>query len=37
MVMGGDSRPRGHGFESRHHILDGYFFTFIGVEIVMLV
>ena len=23
MVMGGDLRSEGHGFESRHHILDG--------------
>ena len=27
VVMGGDSRFKGHGFESRHHILDGHFFT----------
>ena len=23
VVMGDDSRSRGHGFESQHHILDG--------------
>ena len=26
MVMGGDSRSEGRGFESRHHILDGHDF-----------
>ena len=25
MVMGGDSRFKGRGFESHHHILDGHF------------
>ena len=25
MVMGGDSRCKGNGFESRHHIVDGHF------------
>ena len=29
MVMGRDSHSEGHGFESRHHILDGHFFTYI--------
>ena len=29
MVMGGDSRYKGRGFESRHHLLDGHFFTLI--------
>ena len=29
MVMGDDSCSRGRGFESRRHILDGHFFTFI--------
>ena len=24
VVMGEDSRSKGHGFESRHHILDGH-------------
>ena len=24
MIMGGDSRSKGHGFESRCHILDGH-------------
>ena len=27
VVLGGDSRPRGYGFESQHRILDGHFFT----------
>ena len=27
MVMGRDSRTEGRGFESRHRILDGHFFT----------
>ena len=29
MVMGDDSCSKGCGFESRRHILDGHFFTFI--------
>ena len=29
MVVGGDSSSDGRGFESHHHILDGYFFTLI--------
>ena len=29
VVMGGDSRPKGRGFESQYWILDGHFFTFI--------
>ena len=29
VVMGGESRPRGRDFESKHWILDGSFFTFI--------
>ena len=29
MVMGRDSHSKGHGFESRHRILDGHFFTYI--------
>ena len=29
VVMGGDSRSEVCGFESRHHILDGHFFTYI--------
>ena len=29
MVMGRDSRSEGRGFESRHCILDGHFFTYI--------
>ena len=28
MVMGGDSRSKGCGFESRHRILNGHFFTY---------
>ena len=27
--MGRDSHSKGRGFESRHHILDGHFFTYI--------
>ena len=29
VVMGGYSRSEGCGFESRHRILDGHFFTYI--------
>ena len=29
LVMGGDSCSKGHGFESRHRILDGHVFTYI--------
>ena len=29
VVMGRDSRSKGHGFESRHRILDGHFFKYI--------
>ena len=29
MVMGDNSCLKGRGFESQHHILDGYFFTLI--------
>ena len=29
VVMGGDSRSKGRGFESRRRILDGHFFTLI--------
>ena len=32
VVMGRDSRSCGRGFESRHHILDGHFFTYICCE-----
>ena len=28
VVMGRDSHTEGRGFESRHHILDGHFFTY---------
>ena len=31
VVMGDDSCLRGHGFESRHRILDGHFFTFFHI------
>ena len=31
VVMGRDSRPKGHGFESEHRILDGHFFTYLFV------
>ena len=37
VVMGGDSCPEGHGFESLHCILDGHFFTYICSKIVMFV
>ena len=29
VLMGRDSRSKGHGFKSRHRILDGHFFTYI--------
>ena len=29
VVMGRNSHSKGHGFESRHRILDGHFFTYI--------
>ena len=29
MVMGRNSRSEGRGFESRHRVLDGHFFTYI--------
>ena len=28
VVMGGNSGSEGRGFESHHHKLDGYFFTY---------
>ena len=37
VVMGIDSRSIGHGFESRHRILDGHFSHIIVVKIVMFV
>ena len=37
VVMGGDSRPRGRGFESWYPILDGHYFTYIVVKIVVSV
>ena len=33
MVTGGDSCSEGHGFKSRHCILDGHFFTNICCKI----
>ena len=33
MVMGGDSRSKGRGFESQHHILDGHFSHIFVVKI----
>ena len=35
MVMGGDSRCKGRGFESRHHILDGHSSHIFVIKIVM--
>ena len=29
VVMGGDSRPEGRGFESKHHTLNRHFFAYI--------
>ena len=37
VVMGGDSCSEGHGFESQHHILDGYFSHLFVVKFVMIV
>ena len=37
MVMGGGSCSKGHGFESQHRILDGYFSHLFVVNIVMFV
>ena len=31
--MGGDSRSEGHGFESRHRIMDGHFSHIFVVKI----
>ena len=36
VVMGGDSRSEGRGFESQCHILDGDFFTLICCKIVLM-
>ena len=36
MVMGGDSRSEGHGFESQCHILVGHFFALICCKIVLM-
>ena len=36
VVMGGDSCPKGHEFESQHRILDGHFFSYVfAVKFVM--
>ena len=32
MIMGGDSRPRGSVFESRHRILNGHFSHYLVVK-----
>ena len=37
MVMGGDSFPEGHGFESQHRVLHGNFSQIFVVKIVMFV
>ena len=37
VVMGGDSRSKGRGFESRHRILDGHFSHIFVVKFVMFV
>ena len=37
VVMGRDSRSKGHEFESRHHLLDGHFSHIFVVKIVMFV
>ena len=37
VVMGGDSRYKGCGFELQHHILDGHFSHLFVVKIVMFV
>ena len=37
VVMGDDSCLKGHGFESRHRILEGHFSHLFVVEIVMCV
>ena len=36
VVMGRDSHSKGHGFESRHRILDGHFSHIFVVKIVMM-
>ena len=36
VVMGGDSRSEGHGFESQCHILDGHFLTLICCKIALI-
>ena len=37
VAMGRDSRSKGRGFESWHHILDGHFSHVFVVKIVMFV
>ena len=37
MVKGGDSCPKGHGFESKHCILDGHLSHLFVVKIQMFV
>ena len=37
VVMGRDSRSKGHGFDSRRRILDGHFSHLFFVKIVMFV
>ena len=36
VVMGGDSCAKGLEFKSRHHILDGHFFTYLFVAKIVL-
>ena len=36
VVMGRDSRSEGHGFESRHRILDGHFPHIFVVKIIKM-
>ena len=36
MVMGGDSRSKGHGLESQHCILDGHFSHLFVVKLLCL-
>ena len=37
MVMGRDSRSKGHGFDFQRHILDGHFSLLFVVKIVKFV
>ena len=36
VIMGGDSRSEGRGFESQCRILDGHYFTLICSKIVLM-